>query len=59
MGAGIGISPLVQYDYPICSRRIRSRGTTSGERGRATCGWDNEMRAFHDNQEPQAGSSAG
>jgi hypothetical protein len=53
MAAGIGISPLVQYDYPeLFTPYPESWDEKRRERAQDTWGRINEMRAFNDRQEP-------
>jgi hypothetical protein len=53
MAAGLNISPLVQYDYPeLFTPYPKSWDEKRREKAQDIWGRINEMRAFHDRQEP-------
>ncbi len=53
MAAGIGISPLVQYDYPeLFTPYPESWDEKRREKAQDVWARINEMRAFHDSQDP-------
>ena len=59
MAAGIGISPLVQYDYPdLFTPYPESWNEKRREKAEDVWARINEMRAFHDTKTLPAGSSA-